>query len=42
MTWFKKEKNVVWLNTDGDFLKEAKDYVQRFISGEKIEYKPYE
>jgi tRNA dimethylallyltransferase len=32
MTWFKKEKNAVWLNTDGDFLTEAKEYIDRFIN----------
>ena len=38
VTWFKKEKNVVWLNTDGDFLSEAKDYIDRFLNGEKIDF----
>ena len=38
MTWFKKEKNVVWLNTDGDFLSEAKEYIDRFLNGEKIDF----
>ena len=30
-TWFKKEKNVVWLDTDGDFLAEAKQYIDKFL-----------
>ena len=38
VTWLKKEKNVVWLNTDGDFLSEAKDYIDRFLNGEKIDF----
>ena len=38
MTWFKKEKNVVWLDTNGDFLSEAKDYIDRFLNGEKITF----
>ena len=38
MTWFKKEKNVVWLDTSGDFLAEAKSYIDRFLNGEKIDF----
>ena len=38
MTWFKKEKNVIWLNTDGDFLSEAKGYIDRFLNGEKLDF----
>ena len=38
MTWFKKEKNVVWLDTSGDFLAEAKGYIDRFLNGEKIDF----
>lgn len=38
MTWFKKEKNVVWLDTSGDFLAEAKGYIERFLNGEKIDF----
>ena len=38
ITWFKKEKNVIWLNTDGDFLSEAKGYIDRFLNGEKLDF----
>ena len=38
MTWFKKEKNVVWLDTSGDFLAEAKSYIDRFLNGEKMDF----
>lgn len=38
MTWFKKEKNIVWLDTSGDFLAEAKCYIDRFLNGEKIDF----
>lgn len=38
MTWFKKEKNVVWLDTSGDFLAQAKSYIDRFLNGEKIDF----
>lgn len=38
MTWFKKEKNVVWLDTSGDFLAEAKGYIDRFLNDEKIDF----
>lgn len=38
MTWFKKEKNVVWLDTSGDFLSEAKSYIDRFLNGETIDF----
>lgn len=31
MTWFKKEKNVVWLDTDGDFFSEAKAHIDKFL-----------
>jgi len=31
MTWFKKEKNVVWLDTDSDFFSEAKMHIDRFL-----------
>ena len=31
MTWFKKEKNVIWLDTDGDFLSEAKAHIDKFL-----------
>ncbi len=31
MTWFKKEKNVVWLDTSGDFLNEAKMHIDKFL-----------
>ena len=31
MTWFKKEKNVVWLDTDGDFFSEAKAHIDNFL-----------
>ena len=31
MTWFKKEKNVVWLDTNGDFLTEAKLHIDKFL-----------
>ena len=33
MTWFKKEKNIVWLDTSGDVFGEAKEYIDRFIKG---------
>ena len=32
-TWFKKEKNVVWLDTEGDFLSEAKRHIDKFLEG---------
>ena len=38
MTWFKKEKNVIWLDTSGDFLSEAKGYIDRFSNGEMIDF----
>ncbi len=38
MTWFKKEKNTVWLDTSGDFLSEAKEYINRFLNGEKLNF----
>lgn len=38
MTWFKKEKNTVWLDTEGDFLSEAKAYVNRFLNDEIIDF----
>lgn len=31
MTWFKKEKNTVWLDTSGDFLSEAKQHIDKFL-----------
>ena len=31
MTWFKKEKNTVWLDTSGDFLSEAKRHIDKFL-----------
>lgn len=31
MTWFKKEKNVIWLDTDSDFLSEAKEHINKFL-----------
>ena len=36
VTWFKKEKNVIWLDTSGDFLKEAKEHINRFLNGETM------
>jgi len=38
MTWFKKEKNVIWLDTSGDFLSEAKGYIDRFLNGENTDF----
>lgn len=32
MTWFRKEKSIIWLNTDGDMLAEAKALVDGFIN----------
>ena len=32
MTWFKKEKNVVWLDTSGDFFTEACGYIDSFLN----------
>lgn len=31
MTWFRKEKNVVWLDMNGDFENQAIDEVKRFL-----------
>ena len=31
MTWFKKEKNVIWLDTSRDFLSEAKAHIDKFL-----------
>ena len=36
MTWFKKEKNVIWLDTSGDFFSEAKEYINRFLDSQNI------
>lgn len=30
-TWFRKEKNVIWLDVNGDFYKEAKELTARFL-----------
>ena len=32
MTWFRKEKNIIWLNTDGDILEEASKLVHDFLN----------
>lgn len=32
MTWFKKEKNIVWLDTTGDVFSEAKELIDKFIN----------
>lgn len=32
MTWFRKEKSIVWLNTDGDILDEASRLVEDFLN----------
>ena len=31
MTWFRKEKNIVWLNSKGDYLKEAITLIDDFL-----------
>ena len=31
MTWFRKEKNIHWLNEKGDYLTEAKELIQNFL-----------
>lgn len=31
MTWFRKEKSIIWLNTDGDTLAEARELIDRFM-----------
>lgn len=31
MTWFRKEKNIIWLNEKGDYLNEAKKLIEDFI-----------
>ena len=31
MTWFKKEKSIIWLDTDGDILAEASALVEDFL-----------
>lgn len=31
MTWFRKEKNITWLNTDGDIFTEAKALIDDFL-----------
>ena len=31
MTWFKKEKNIVWLDSKGDYLKEAISLIDDFL-----------
>lgn len=30
-TWFRKEKNVVWLDSEGDYLSESKELIDAFI-----------
>ena len=32
MTWFKKEKNVIWLDTGGDFFSEACGHIDAFLN----------
>ena len=32
ITWFKKEKNIVWLNSQGDYFTEAVTLIDNFIS----------
>lgn len=32
MTWFRKEKSIIWLNTDGDILEEASKLVHDFLN----------
>jgi len=34
MTWFRKEKNITWLNSKGDYLTEAKNAVIKFLANE--------
>lgn len=31
VTWFKKEKNIVWLDTSGDILSESKALIDKFL-----------
>ncbi len=31
MTWFRKEKNIIWLNEKGDMLEEAKALIDKFL-----------
>ena len=31
MTWFKKEKKVIWLDTESDFLSQAKEHINKFL-----------
>jgi len=31
MTWFRKEKNIIWLNERGNMLEEAKDLIDNFL-----------
>ncbi len=31
MTWFRKEKNIIWLNEKGDMLEEAKTLIDKFL-----------
>ena len=31
MTWFRKEKSIIWLDTDGDILSEASALVEEFL-----------
>ena len=31
-TWFRKEKNVIWLDVNGDFYQQAKELTERFLN----------
>lgn len=33
MTWFKKEKSIIWLDSSADMLSEASGYIDRFLEG---------
>jgi len=32
MTWFRKEKGIIWLNEKGDYKKEAEELIKKFLS----------
>jgi tRNA dimethylallyltransferase len=31
MTWYRKEKNIIWLNEKGDMFEEAKTLIDNFL-----------